>query len=333
MNIQSELLKILKNGKSNILYQINDDKITYYECYTKVIELSQNLNKQGSGPVIVYGHKSIDMFISILSCLIAKRSYIPIDLYVPKRRIKEIIKSSKATLLIKNELIDIHDIEVLTIDEINKKYNLVNKHYENNNEYAYIIYTSGSTGNPKGVPITYQNLSHFIEWIISVKEHKSCYNLNILSQASFSFDLSLMDIYFSIFTNSHIVALDNNDDFNNIYRFIKNNRINYLIMTPTFIKLLLIDQEFNEHNFPSINYLFFCGECLEVETVKKLRKSFPNARIINAYGPTEATCCISLVEINDDMLKQNLLPVGKIDTAATKIEIDNDEIVLKGETC
>ena len=54
------------------------------------------------------------------------------------------------------------------------------------------------------------------------------------------------------------------------------------------------------------------------------------ADVINAYGPTEATCCVSLTKITDDMLKESILPIGKIDTCAVDIEVINSEIVLKG---
>ena len=103
-------------------------------------------------------------------------------------------------------------------------------------------------------------------------------------------------------------------------------------MTPTFIKMLLIDNNFNEINYPDIKYMFFCGECLEVETAKKIKERFKKIKVINAYGPTEATCFISLTEITNEMLSENYLPVGKIKTSAVKIEIDNNEIILKGKS-
>ena len=300
----------------------------------KVSELADNLKKQGNSPVIVYGHKSINQFVSILACLIAKRSYIPIDLCTPLNRIKEIIKSSNATLIIKNELLEISEIECLTVNELNNKYKAISSFYQNDNEIAYIIYTSGSTGKSKGVPITYNNLVHFIKWITTTEEHKNCHDLYVLSQASFSFDLSLMDIYFTIFKACHIISVDGDtkEDINVLYRILNVNHINYLIMTPTFIKMLLIDINFNYENFADIKYMFFCGECLEPETVKKIKSRFPNVIVINAYGPTEATCCVSLQIIENWMLEKKLLPVGKISTSAVAIEIENNEIVLKGDS-
>ena len=329
----NKLLDILYENGNKILYKINSDNITYKNCYDKVLELSDNLKKQGNEPIIVYGHKSIDMFISILSCVVSRRCYIPIDTYIPVDRLEKIIEESNSSLIIKNEKLDIDtDIECLDIGNINKKYSNIKDYYDIDNNYVYIIFTSGSTGIPKGVPITYDNLNNFIKWISRLNEFSKCENINVLSQASYSFDLSVMDIYFSLFKNCIITALDNTDDINNIYNVIKDNNINFLIMTPTFIKLLLLDKSFNQDNYKCIEYMFFCGEVLEVETVRKIKERFKNVKVINAYGPTEATCCVSLTEITDDMLNKDILPVGRVSTSCVDIIIKDSEIILKGDS-
>ncbi len=330
----NNILHILKEGKNKLLYKINNETITYQEAYNKVLELSSNLKKQGNSSIIVYGHKSINQFISILSCVVAKRCYIPIDLCTPQSRIEEIIKKTNTTLVIKNEELQIKDVECLSPEEINNNYKNKNTIFTPNNNNAYIIFTSGSTGNSKGVPITYSNLNHFISWITNTKELKHCKNMNLLSQASFSFDLSVMDIYFSLYKNNSIIALEDNSSssIDTTYSIIKTEKVNILVMTPTFIKMLLLDSNFNQENYKDIKYMFFCGECLETVTAKKIKERFPQIMLINAYGPTEATCCISLTEITNKMLEKEYLPVGKITTSATKIEIRNNEIVLKGKS-
>lgn len=329
-----KLLDILYNGDNNDIYKIGNNSLSYSDCYYKVLELSDNLKKEGNSPIIIYGDKDINTFIAILSCIVAKRCYIPLYKCTPFDRINDIIKRAKVSLIITDGEINIDGIDCLSVEEINKRYNNIKKYYQNNNKYAYIIFTSGSTGESKGVPISYDNLNHFIEWVINLDEFKNCNRINVLSQASFSFDLSVMDIYFSIYKNNSIISVSSNDrgEINKVYNIIKENNINFLIMTPTFIKMLLIDKEFNENNYPNIKYMFFCGELLEVTTVKKIKERFKKVKVINAYGPTEATCFVTLLEIKNSMLEKDYLPVGNITNSAVNISIQSNEIVLDGES-
>ena len=328
------LLDILYNGGNNIIYKINDDSISYRECYDKVLELSNNLKKEGSSPIIIFGDKSINTFIAILSCIVSKRCYIPLYKCTPLDRINDIINKAGVKLIITDNEIKIDNINCLSIDDINNRYNNIEEYYENDNKYAYIIFTSGSTGESKGVPISYDNLNHFINWVTNLEEFKDCNNINVLSQASFSFDLSVMDIYFSIYKNNSIICINSCDrsDINKVYNVIKENSINFLIMTPTFIKMLLLDKDFNSNNYDCIKYMFFCGELLEVETIKKVKERFKNVKVINAYGPTEATCFVTMTEIENNMLEEEYLPVGKINSSAVNISILNDEILLEGSS-
>ena len=54
--------------------------------------------------------------------------------------------------------------------------------------------------------------------------------------------------------------------------------------------------------------------------------------MINAYGPTEATCFVTLLEIKNSMLEEDYLPVGNITNSAVNISIQSNEIVLDGES-
>ena len=327
-----DLTKIVDNNKFKIAYKVNDDSITYQELWERANDLAMSLKSEGTTPVLIYGHKSIDMFISIVACLIANRTYIPIDTHIPKDRIEKIIELSKASILICNEKISVSNIKCMTVDEINEFYKGKESIDTNQNEIAYIIFTSGSTGEPKGVPISYENLENFTDWILKIIQSKEI--LNVMNQASFSFDLSVADIYYSLFSGSTLIALEkeSQNNLSSVLDILKKENINLMVITPTFIKLLMLDNEFNEENFPNLKSIYFCGEILEVVTAKKLINRFQNLEIINAYGPTEATSAVSSVIIDEKMLENDYLPVGKINEAAVNIEIIEDEIVLKGKS-
>ena len=102
-----------------------------------------------------------------------------------------------------------------------------------------------------------------------------------------------------------------------------------------------LSEDFNAEKMPGITHFYFDGEELTVKTAQKLRERFPNARIINAYGPTEATVALSAVAVTDEMLATlKRLPIGYtkedsptfiIDEAGNKLPNgEQGEIIVSG---
>lgn len=194
-------------------------------------------------------------------------------------------------------------------------------------DVAYIIFTSGSTGKPKGVEVTRENLGNFLEWMtgagssIDDKEGKV-----FLNQAPYSFDLSVMDTYTALACGGTIASLDKGTMTTpaDTMEFLKNQQVNYWVSTPSFADMILAEKTFNAQNYPDIKVFFFCGERLTKTTANKLIEAFPNAKVINTYGPTESTVAISSVEICSEHIdSQDELPVGVV-KSGTKVFIHRE---------
>ncbi len=304
-----------------------NDKITYKELYEKACFYSKFLEGDNR-PVIVY-ETSLNSLISIVSLLFIRRTYIPVDVKTPLKRLNEIIKSTKASLIISDLEITGVDIEVKSLKNIDSIKN-VKKNIDKKNifkETAYIISTSGTTGSPKLIPITYDNLCNFVNWISNISVLKDFENINVLNTSSFSFDLSVASIYYSL-CNENCLHINIFLDFSKWFELVVKEKINLIVATPTFIKMCLLDKNFNEKNFKSLKCIYFCGEMLDSQIVKKLQERFSNISIINAYGPTEATCsvCASIITDSTD------IAAGNVTSSCVKIEIQNGEIILKGKS-
>lgn len=195
--ILDDILKALKEGKSNKAYTINDKSYSYKELYKFVCSIYHFLIKENKDkkPVVVYGHKEIYMKATFIACSFAGMTYVPIDDSMPKERVEKIIKQVNPLLIIGKNISKQKINEIMNEDS----YKEVNDIYLKPDDIYYIIFTSGSTGVPKGVKITYKNLNSCINWLKDITRIKKGV---ILNQANFSFDLSVADLYLSLISGS-----------------------------------------------------------------------------------------------------------------------------------
>lgn len=321
------LNQLLKQDPDHIAYRIGHRHITYGALSAQAAHYGQLLRRQGSGPVLIYGHKDIEVLVAIFACLHARRAYIPVDLFTPAPRLQQIIACADPALVLTEQPFPLPQIPTASLGDLERYQEL--PCVPSSNETAYIIFTSGSTGSPKGVPIPYSCLSNFIRWISRLLDYQG---ITVLNQASFSFDLSVADIFYSLCNGHTLIGLDKaaQDSFDGIFDAIRQSDL--MVATPTFLKLCLLNKEFDAAHFPSLRCLFLCGEQLEPSTAGSLLERFPQIRLLNAYGPTEATCAVSASSITADMLSGPLLPCGDIADAATEIRVVDDEIILKGQS-
>ena len=314
-----EIKELGERYKNNIAYTAGGKSFTYCELFEKAKEISSEILKEKAASAIIFGSRNFETMAAIIACVLSKTAYIPVDMNLPESRKEKIVKISGASLII-----DCSE-EKISLKKI--------KEETSENENAYVIFTSGSTGEPKGVPVSYENLDNFIEWITKLSPLNEFEHASVLNHASFSFDLSTAAIYYSLFGGHNLVQVENTADFEKLFSEIKENKVNVIVATPTFLRLCLLNKDFSEENYPFIKCIYFCGEMLQKSLVKEIFKRFPKIKIINAYGPTEAASAVSAIEITEEILaKEELLPVGKISSAATEITVENGEIVLKGKS-
>ena len=314
-----EIKELGEKYKNNIAYTAGGKNFTYCKLFEKAKEISSEVLKEKAASAIIFGSRNFETMAAIIACVLSKTAYIPVDMNLPESRKEKIVKNSGASLII-----DCSE-EKISFKKI--------KEENSENENAYVIFTSGSTGEPKGVPVSYENLDNFIEWITKLSPLNEFEHAVVLNHASFSFDLSTAAIYYSLFGGHNLVQIENTADFEKMFSEIKENKVNVIVATPTFLRLCLLNKDFSEENYPFIKCIYFCGEMLQKSLVKEIFKRFPKMKIINAYGPTEAASAVSAIEITEEILeKEELLPVGKISSAATEITVENGEIVLKGKS-
>jgi len=316
-----------------------------FEACVKELKATLQSNEIAAGqPVIIYGHKETYYPVAIIALMSLNIPYIPVDTIYPAVRIESIIRQTGSCMIINcgnNPLPVAIPMELYFEDNIRIRRNgiaPVTVMAQSDDPVRYIMFTSGSTGEPKGVQITRNAIHSFLNWA------QSDFGFNtsdvFLNQSPFTFDVSLFDILISFQYGASVFLVNRacTTGVKSFFETMKQRGITVWTSTPAFVYMFLREKEFNCDYFPTLKTFVFAGEILPVNTVRILRKNFPDARIINAYGPTEATIITTWCEVTDNMMNQpGPLPIGYPKKGANIFTIPDDcssespgEIIIAG---
>lgn len=308
--------------------------LNFSDLYLRSCALAHELS--GSRlPVMIRGHKSVQILVAIWACMLSARPYVPIEPEFPQQRVEEIASACGASLVLHAlpcEPLDLSNLETRDIYNFSDEKDGFVACPRSPRDTAYILFSSGTTGKPKGIRVTYQNVKCFAEWldrdIFPDKPSQA-----ITGNVRYCFDVSLFELWHSWTSLTPISIMDNSDFYNSrfsIARFAEHN-VGIWVSTPSALQIYLRDAKFSSEELPDLKCFLFCGEVLPKSTVLDLFSRFPGARVVNTYGPTECTVAVSAAEISQADLEANsALPIGKPRPGCT-LGLEEGQIVIQGE--
>lgn len=279
--------------------------IKYKDLYTLVSRMATFLktkyNVQHGDRVVVICSKNIESVMTILTIVYLGATYIPVDADIPNERLNEIINEAKPKLVFNPDNINFNNIK-------NYDKSVMDVKADDN---AYIIYTSGSTGKPKGVVVSNSAAVNTIDGVI--KKLKLTSNDVLLNVASFSFDLSVFDIFGSMMLGATLILNNNSRDVEEIANLIDKYKVSFWNSVPLEMEMFLEFQDKNKASYSSVKNIILSGDIIPTSLPLKISKLFNNAKIFSFGGATEAGIWSVYYEIKNLFVgkKYNSIPYGK----------------------
>ncbi|ADL52201.1 amino acid adenylation domain protein [Clostridium cellulovorans 743B] len=314
-----------------------DEKISYSQLNIKANKVARYLRKQGvdvESLVVVMLERSPLFIESVMGIWKAGGAYIPVDTNYPIQRKLGILEDSKANYVItKSEYIDEefkanYKGNIICVDLVEDK--ILEEEAENlnieiaQNNLAYVLFTSGSTGKPKGVMIEHMGMLNHI--FAERDELNLDTNLVFAQNANQCFDISVWQ-FFGALALGGTTAIYPNDMILNSEEFtdsIIKDQVTLLEVVPSYLMVMMDYLEESKLTLENLKYLIITGEAVKPQVIKRWFELFPGIKMVNAYGPAEASDDVT--QFIMDKLPENYIniPTGKPVTNMRIYIVDKD---------
>ncbi|KAH0523777.1 hypothetical protein TsFJ059_008737 [Trichoderma semiorbis] len=267
----------------------SEGSMTYGELDHLSTQLAVYLSRLGVRPETIVPfcfEKSIWTIVAMLGILKAGGVFIPLDPSHPTSRRQALIDEVCAQFMIvspttapdsqdmvKNtvELSPSLIASISAIDTAKQPFVM-----PGTNNAAYVLFTSGSTGKPKGVIIEHKAISAAL-----LRQSEACSinsDVRMLQFANYVFDGSIFEIFNALIMGATVCVPTEHERLHNAAAFIRGARVNYAVLTPTFIKTLSPEQ------VPGIKTILLAGEAPSREIIETW---VDEVHLHNGYGPAE----------------------------------------------
>ncbi|MDX9669520.1 MULTISPECIES: non-ribosomal peptide synthase/polyketide synthase [unclassified Pseudomonas] len=264
--------------------------LSYAELNRQANALAHHLIAAGVQPddrVAIVARRGLDTLVGLVAILKAGAGYVPVDPAHPAERLGYLLQdSAPVAVLTQSDLrARLPALAVPVIDLDQRQWssdNVVNPVLPalTPQHLAYVIYTSGSTGLPKGVMVEHHTLSNLVDW------HCEAFDLHAgghtSSLAGFGFDAMAWEVWPALCCGAtlHLApSHDGNEDIDALLDWWRAQPLDVSFL-PTPVAEYAFSQGLTH---PTLKTLLIGGDRLRQFT---RNQAF---RVINNYGPTEAT--------------------------------------------
>ncbi|SFU12365.1 AMP-binding protein [Sedimentitalea nanhaiensis] len=177
---------------------------------------------------------------------------------------------------------------------------------------AQIVFTSGTEGRPKAIAITHRNLADVVVRLNRVMEVDDSIREYIGVPVTYSFGLGRAR---AVAAAGGAFFLPERFDPSEIARMAAAGEINAISAVPALWRLVLANPGIIGDAGRAIRWIEIGSQAMSAEEKAGMRRLFPNARIVQHYGLTEAsrTTFLCIDSAPDDVLGSVGDPTGEVE--------------------
>jgi amino acid adenylation domain-containing protein/non-ribosomal peptide synthase protein (TIGR01720 family) len=250
------------------------------------------------------------LIAAMLGVLRSGHAYLPLDPNTPVVRLGQILSDARVPLVLTDaaqaDVFGETGYPLLVTDD-----HLLTRQHAGEHEGrpvslhapAYVIYTSGSTGTPKGCILEHRHLAHYLTW--ATRYYWGGRPATMALFTSVAFDMPVTTIFAPMLTGGTLVILPETLGADDALRaqFVPGAGIDTVKLTPSHIVML----EALSIARTDVQLAIVGGEAMTPAHLAVLRRLAPGMRVVNEYGPTEATVgCIV-----DDLVEDGAVTIGR----------------------
>ncbi|PXX66691.1 non-ribosomal peptide synthase protein (TIGR01720 family)/amino acid adenylation domain-containing protein [Nocardia tenerifensis] len=272
-----------------------DTTLTYAELDLRSRALAGEIARWGVGVESRVGiamRRGIDLVVAVYAVLRTGAGYLPIDPDHPVERNENVLAGAHPACVLTTSADAFEtdsDIAVVAVDTLYLPLDAVARIEPDlrPDNVAYVMYTSGSTGRPKGVMITHRQMVNQFRWAQRTYPHDT--GDVVLHKTPITFDISTWELFWPLQTGASIVIAepDGHRDPAYLARVIAENSVSTVHFVPSMLDAFLGAESVGP--FPGLRRVFAAGEALTAETATAFAAALPGTRLVNWYGPAEAT--------------------------------------------
>uniref|UniRef100_UPI000A425593 non-ribosomal peptide synthetase n=1 Tax=Pseudomonas sp. MIACH TaxID=1078355 RepID=UPI000A425593 len=303
---------------------LDEQSLTYAELNQQANRLAHYLIGQGVGPEVMVGvavERSFAMVVSLLAILKAGGAYVPLDPQYSRERLLHMVQDSNVRLVLCHSgqalalSADVARLDIDRAEEALQRCAQDNPHVAvDPHNLAYVIYTSGSTGKPKGVAINHRALTEFSS--IAAAYSRLSPDDRVLQFATLNFDGFVEQLYPAL-THGATVVLRGAElwDSGRLYAEIIRQGITLADLPTAYWNLFLLDcLAAGPRAYGALRQVHIGGEAMPLDgPAQWLKAGLGHVRLLNTYGPTEATVVSSVLDCTNgaEVIGATASPIGR----------------------